>query len=167
MLLGKERQSRFKAAKERRAVLVTFKILKKAEKSGQGGKGIALGVGFDTKIGDGAVEFSLTPMFENYSDFRKGVDKLKGELEDLCLEAEMLFSGGEAQEDISGEMSGREIWEKLSQIGDEEEFARQFNLLGEDKRREVAEHVLTQCNIFSGKASIFSARYNSKSLLLE
>jgi len=30
----------------------------------------------------------------------------------------------------------------------------------------VAEHVLTHCNVFSGKAAVFSSRYDGQSALL-
>lgn len=34
---------------------------------------------------------------------------------------------------------------------------------GEGKKKEVAEHVLSRCNLFSGKAAVFSSRYDENS----
>jgi hypothetical protein len=59
------------------------------------------------------------------------------------------------------------VWSILSSIEDEDQFVRRFNALEEEKRREVAEYVLTKCNIFSGKASAFSSRYSNETGLLE
>jgi len=65
------------------------------------------------------------------------------------------------------EMSSEQIWSILSQIDEEGLFIKGFNGLDDTRRRELAEYILTRCNIFSGKGSIFSERYNSESGLLE
>jgi hypothetical protein len=36
-----------------------------------------------------------------------------------------------------------------------------------EKRIEVADYVLSHCNVFSGQASVFSMRYNSEEGLLD
>ena len=64
-------------------------------------------------------------------------------------------------------MAPEEIWSILSGVSDEDLFIKGFNNLDEGKRRDVAEYVLTQCNIFSGKASIFSSRYNNETGLMD
>jgi len=69
--------------------------------------------------------------------------------------------------EVTPEMSPEQIWSILSQINEEGLFIKGFNSLDDTKRRELAEYVLTRCNIFSGKGSIFSERYNSESGLLE
>ena len=69
--------------------------------------------------------------------------------------------------EFTPEMSPEQIWSILSQIDEEDLFIKGFNSLDDTKRRELAEYVLTRCNIFSGKGSIFSERYNSESGLLE
>ncbi|MBN2123823.1 MAG: nitroreductase [Deltaproteobacteria bacterium] len=58
------------------------------------------------------------------------------------------------------------IWAALSGMR-EKEFIDAFNRMKEVKRREVAEYVLTQCNVFSGNAMIFSGRYDEASALME
>jgi hypothetical protein len=69
--------------------------------------------------------------------------------------------------EFRSDMGPEEIWEILSNITDEDLFIGSFNRLEETKRNEVAEYVLTQCNIFSGKASVFSSRYNNEKGLME
>ena len=64
-------------------------------------------------------------------------------------------------------MNAGEIWSILSAILDEGDFIQAFNALEEGKRKEVAEHVLTHCNVFSGRAAVFSSRYDDKSALME
>ncbi len=141
-----------------------FKLLHEVDQRG----GIkSLGVGLEIKIGDLEVALPITPMFERYEDFEREVERAAQGLKDLISKAERLVKGGDEEEGITEEMDAPKIWEILNRIEDDEEFCRRFNSMGEEQRREVAEYVLTQCNIFSGKASVFSARYNSKSLLLE
>jgi adenosylcobinamide kinase/adenosylcobinamide-phosphate guanylyltransferase len=69
--------------------------------------------------------------------------------------------------DINPDLTPAEIWALLSGVPDEPSFVRGFNSLEESKRREVAEHVLTRCNVFSGRASVFSSLYKDDSALME
>ena len=55
----------------------------------------------------------------------------------------------------------------LSAVSEEAAFVQGFNDLEERTRKAVAEYVLTRCNIFAGKASLFSSRYDSASGLIE
>ena len=79
------------------------------------------------------------------------------------------FKAPTAKEELefTPEMSSEQIWSILSQIDGEDLFIKGFNSLDDSMRRELAEYVLTRCNIFSGKGSIFSERYNSESGFLE
>jgi len=87
---------------------------------------------------------------------------LKGDLNNLKKEIRK-----EGELEFTPEMSPEQIWSILSQIDEEDLFIKGFNSLDDIKRRELAEYVLSRCNIFSGKGSIFSERYNSESGLLE
>jgi hypothetical protein len=64
-------------------------------------------------------------------------------------------------------MSPQEIWQVLTEIKNEEALLKAFNSLSKDKRVEVADHVLTHCNVFSGAGSTFSMRYNREKGILE
>jgi hypothetical protein len=68
--------------------------------------------------------------------------------------------------DLLGDLDPEELWSRLSQIEEEDHFIRSFNELEPSRRRDVAEYVLTTCNIFSGNAAIFSSRYDDESGLL-
>ncbi len=64
---------------------------------------------------------------------------------------------------VAPEMTAEEIWALLSNIPENEVFVERFNGLDGDQRKQVAEYVLTECSIFSGRPSVFAARYDSKS----
>jgi hypothetical protein len=64
-------------------------------------------------------------------------------------------------------MAPDKVWVILKEMDGEEAFVEAFNQLDQARRGLVAEHVLTKCNIFSGRAAIFSARYNSAIGLIE
>mgnify|MGYP001071422400 CR=1 FL=1 len=64
-------------------------------------------------------------------------------------------------------MEPDKVWAILKEMDGEEAFVEAFNQLDQERRGSVAEHVLTKCNIFSGRAAVFSSRYNSATGLLE
>ena len=68
---------------------------------------------------------------------------------------------------VASGMKAEDIWKMLADINNVERFLEQFNILAPEIRHAVAEHVLTKCNVFSGKASVFSARYNDSTGYLE
>ena len=97
------------------------------------------------------------------------VKKLQDSLGRLLEEAKGIFEDfatGEGIE-LTPDMKPEEIWAILSRTKDELLFVKHFNGLDDEKRREVAEYILTQCNIFSGMGSIFSARYDHETAFLE
>lgn len=89
---------------------------------------------------------------------------LKGTMSEDHMEkgAELVKSSPELNPDLTP----AEIWAILSGDPDERSFVRRFNSLEEARRREVAEHVLTRCNVFSGRGSVFSSLYNDESSLM-
>ena len=97
------------------------------------------------------------------------VQAIKDELDALLQRAQKSFeaSATEDELDLRPDMSPEEIWTVLSGLSQEDLFVKSFNRLEEGTRRAVAEHVLTQCNVFSGMPSVFSSRYNSETGLLE
>ncbi|RLB34824.1 MAG: hypothetical protein DRH12_17120 [Deltaproteobacteria bacterium] len=94
---------------------------------------------------------------------------LQHELEELKQKFKSWISPGQRSEglDFPPGTPPEKIWNTLSEIKNEESFVDGFNSLSEEQRKDVAEYVLTHCNVFSGKAAVFSARYNSKSGLME
>jgi len=111
----------------------------------------------------------ITKSCTSYEALEMEVHGVENSLGRILGKAKEIFEKSENQQKFGLEpgMGAEEIWSVLSGIKDEGDFVEMFNSLDEDKRREVAEHVLTKCNIFSGNASIFSARYYDKSAFME
>ncbi len=115
---------------------------------------------------------TLCPMSEpcgSLQGLQVEVDRLKRELDDLLDRAKNTFEGkasGDAL-GVTAEMNAEQIWGRLSKVGDDEAVVRGFNGLEETKRREIAEYILTRCNVFSGRGAFFSARYDEASALME
>lgn len=111
----------------------------------------------------------VTEVCSSYDDFEKVIQTLKDNLEAIRVQAKDLYHASEVQGGLNlrSDMPVDEIWAVLSQVADDDSFVDGFNTLEEIKRREVAEHVLTQCNVFSGKPALFSSRYDNDSGLLK
>lgn len=144
-----------------------FKLMESQEKGASHKKSVRLAL--DLKIGDKDVPFSVSEACSSYEAFAKEVERVREELAGILKRAKDLFSGPSegAGRKFRADATPEEIWSELSKTEDEDFFVSIFNGLDDRKRREVAEFVLTQCNVFSGKASAFSSRYNNESGLLE
>lgn len=146
---------------------VIFDLIRSPE-SGEGEKpGFQLGLRL--KIGDQETICPLTKPFDSYEALENGIQIIKEDLGTVMERAKDLFKGnlpsGEGL-DFDADATPVEIWTLLSKIEDEDLFVNTFNGLEEFKRKEIADHVLTHCNVFSGKASIVSSRYDSDSGLM-
>jgi hypothetical protein len=97
------------------------------------------------------------------------VKRIEENLESILHTTKGIFGASTSGDtfEFRADMEPREIWEILSNITNEDLFISSFNNLEETKRNEVAEYILTQCNIFSGKASVFSSRYNNETGVME
>jgi len=111
----------------------------------------------------------LTQPCQSYRALESEVQAIRQNLEEVLKEAKQVFEGSSKKDNLGlrPEMKAGEIWNILAAILDEEDFIQAFNALEEGKRKEVAAHVLTHCNVFSGKASVFSSHYDDKSSLME
>ena len=142
---------------------------------GADGKPAKVGISIGIEIADGegsrmAGSVLLIPKCTSYEDLEKEVDQIKGELDALVQQSKKMFEAQGAGEEIPGlneDMSPQEIWQILAEIKNEDVLLREFNSLSQEKRFEVADHVLTHCNVFSGAGSIFSMRYNREEGILE
>jgi hypothetical protein len=112
---------------------------------------------------------SLIPKCSSYETLEREISHLKGELDGLLQEAKGQLGLGAGQEDVDldEELGAAELWEILSALTDTELLVRQFNSLSRGKRREIADYVFSQCNVFAGVASVFSVRYNNEEAKLE
>lgn len=97
------------------------------------------------------------------------VERIQDSLNRIAETGKGLFQGVSPDKGmgITAEMAPEEIWSILSEITEDDLFVESFNGLGPARRTEVAEHVLSNCNIFSGKSAVFSARYDNKTGLME
>ena len=130
---------------------------------------ISASIGIPLKVGGHETTCSVSRLCNSYEVLETEVQAIKNNLDSLLAKAKEIFQKNVTEEglDLSPDMEPEQIWEILSDILDEGLFVKRFNDLGEDKRREVAEHVLTRCNIFSGRASVFSSRYDNEKALME
>jgi len=144
-----------------------FEMMTVTDKEKQDETKIRLGICL--KIGNTETICPITGICESYEAFEKEVEALKNNLENVINKAKEIFSGSSLQEtlQLNEDMTAEKIWSILSSVDDEDLFVNSFNSLDEAKRKDVAEYVLTQCNIFSGKASVFSSRYSNDKGFME
>jgi hypothetical protein len=126
-------------------------------------------VGIRVQIADQEVDCPVSQPCRSEKELAEAVEHVREDLERVVEQGKRVLGAISAAVDLGIQpgMSGREVWAVLAQIEDEDQFVRSFNKLTDDQRIEVAEHVLTECNVFSGKASTFSERYNSRTTLME
>jgi hypothetical protein len=106
---------------------------------------------------------------DSYETLEGEISRLKGELDGLLEEAKERFGPGHGQEhvELNEELGAAELWEILSAVADTEVLVRKFNSLSREKRQEIADYVFSQCNVFTGVASVFSQRYDNEEAKLE
>ncbi len=138
-----------------------FKIIKVNNQRKENKKTISIGIDF--QIAGREICCPVSENCHSYEDLAVEVGKIKKNLEYVLKEAKTHFKGPAPKGDsgFEPETSAEEIWATLSGIQDESIFVERFNSLDDTKRMEVAEYVLSKCNIFSGRGSVFSARYNN------
>ena len=144
-----------------------FKIVTVSEKGDDDKVEIRLGI--DLKIGDYEITCPISKTCSSYEALEIEVQAINNQIERILKKAKEIFSESSHQGglDLQNDMTPAQIWSVLSEIDSEDHFIDSFNMLDETRRKEVAEYVLTKCNIFSGKASTFSSRYNNVSGLME
>ncbi len=126
-------------------------------------------LGIKIKLSSFETTCYVTQPCESYRALESEVQGIRQHIEDVLKEARHVFEGSSKTDKLGlrSDMKAGEIWTILSAILEEKDFIQVFNALEEGKRKEVAEHVLTHCNVFSGKAAVFSSRYKDQSALME
>lgn len=126
-------------------------------------------IGIKVKLSSFETTCFVTQPCASYHALESEVQAIRQNLENVLKEARKAFESASKRDPLGlrPDMTAGEIWAILSAILDDEDFVQAFNGLEEGKRREVAEHVLTHCNVFSGKAAVFSSRYNDTSAFME
>lgn len=141
-----------------------FEIIQKAK-----GEARECQIGIRMRVADREIFCPLSDTCSSYVNFEGEVERLKREFDDILVKARRLFQGTSPDGDLglTPDMRADQIWGLLSKVTDDSGFVEGFNGLDEEKRKEVAEYVLTKCNVFSGRAAFFSSRYNAASALME
>jgi hypothetical protein len=145
-------------------------IFEMVTETGKGEEGkTTVSVGVRLRVGGHETTCPISRACHSYETLEIEVQAIRNSLDSLLAEAKRVIAESKADEglDLRSDMDPEEIWSILSGVSDEDLFIKSFNNLDEGKRREVAEYVLTQCNIFSGKASVFSSRYNNETGVMD
>lgn len=142
-----------------------FEIIESKENDNK--MGISLGIRL--KIGDHETICPILGITPSFETFNTEIQILKKGLDNVLNKAKHIFEGDTSDSNIAlnANMTPNEIWEILSSMVNVNAIVDGFNSLNMEKRKEVAEYILTRCNIFSGTGSVFSSRYNNESGFLE
>ena len=126
-------------------------------------------IGIDVRIAGRDVSCPISGVCYSDKDLAVEVEKIQESLNRIA-ESGKGFGGIDLPDKglrIMPEMAPEEVWSILSEIEDDKLFVESFNALDPARRNGVAEHVLSNCSIFSGKGAVFSSRYDNKTGLLK
>ncbi len=142
-----------------------FKIIPSEQKEGEEGVSIGLAV----QIAGREVFCPVTGICRSTDELASEIGKIQEDLARTLEAGKRAFTEGPAEEEIQigPDMSREEVWDVLSKTEDENRFVGSFNGLDETSRRDLAEYVLTECSVFSGKGAVFSARYDQGTGLMK
>ena len=144
-----------------------FKLIQVQEKGEDDKKGFCVGI--DVRVANRDVSCPVSGVCYSEQDLTAEVEKIQEGLNQVKDSGKGLFGVDLPDKGlrITPEMTPEEVWSILSEIAEEDLFMESFNALDSTKRTGVAEHVLANCNIFSGKGAVFSARYDNNTGLLK
>lgn len=140
-----------------------FELINSSETQGGGKKAVALGI--KVQIGENASVCPVADECTSGPELELQVKNIKGMLDEILAAAKAVLEGSKNSGAISlrDDMSPQEIWKILSMESDESLFIEGFNGINDTKRRDVADYVLSNCNTFTGKGAVISARYDRES----
>ena len=144
-----------------------FRIMEGEDCNEEKGKGVYIGI--DVTVAGKRLPCPISDVCYSSGDLEKEIQKIKDHLNLLLEKGKVLLSSSATGSTlkITPEMPANEVWVKLGEITEDNVFVDMFNSLDEEKRKEIAEYVLTQCNIFSGKGAYFSQHYDNESGYME
>ncbi|MBW1704039.1 MAG: hypothetical protein JRJ86_02615 [Deltaproteobacteria bacterium] len=144
-----------------------FKIIELHEKRENNKRGVCIGI--DVRIANREVSCPVSGVCYSEGELAIEAKRIQEDLNRIAYTCKGLFGVDLPDKGlrITPEMAPEEIWSILSEIAEDDLFVETYNGLDPTRRTEVAEHVLSNCNIFSGKAAVFSARYDNKTGLME
>ena len=112
----------------------------------------------------------LTPECEGIEQLERAISHLKGKLDTMLREGTALFRKYQAEREATLKpipKTPQEIWKTMEGSGDLDGMREHFNLLPLEKRKEVANFIFSNVNIFKGAASLFSQHFNEEACLVE
>lgn len=127
----------------------------------------AYSLGIKVKVGKLDTIFAVTEYLP-YDELESEITSLKNDLDEAKnrLASFKMRSRSLKALAIDEDASPGEIWKALSTVADNSMFIEHFNSLSEIKRRELADHIFANCNMFTGKGAFFSAHYVRETGLL-
>jgi len=127
--------------------------------------GITLAV-TDAKSGKSVPVVASCPNLER---FDKEILALKAQMDQLVNEARQKVAEFEKRtlRSAEPEVTSEAIWKKMQASESEQDMCSYFNSLGDGKRLEVAEYILTHASMFKGWGPVFAEHYNMESHILE
>lgn len=141
-----------------------FDLITSKEKD-KGASQVRLGIRLH--IGGNEIVCPVSRPCESLEEFEGEVRLLCDELEELKGRAKRLIGprGLPSGLGLGPDASPQDIWKALCTL-QEEDLVQSFNGLESEQRQAVAEHVLTHCNVFTGKGAVFSRRYDAETGLM-
>ena len=138
------------------------------EEAAEGGESRSVRLGIRCTVRGWETVCPVSESFEGTERLEKEVEMLREDLDRVLDRARKALGTepGVSKPDLAGAGSPEELWQRLTALAGDDEFVKRFNELDEETRREVAEHVLTACNVFSGRPAFFSSRYDTATALL-
>jgi len=126
-------------------------------------------VGIELQVAGSKIQCPLSQGPETEKGLLQEIESLQKELEKLKERLQISIARAEEGVDLdfAPDTPAPQVWDGLCKIEDEEAFVASFNSLPQEQRERVADFVLGHCNVFSGRAAVLSARYNSESGILE
>ena len=113
---------------------------------------------------------ALVPECEGIEQLERAIAHLKGKLDTLLKEGTALFRKHQVEREATLKpipRTPREIWKAMEGAGDLDGMREHFNPLPLEKRKELANFIFTNVNIFKGPASLFSQHFNEEACLVE
>jgi len=144
-----------------------FKIIEIHKERQDDKRGICIGI--DIRIGQNKVSCPISEVCYSDRDLVVEVERIQENINRIAESGKRLFGVDLPDKGlrITPGMAPEKVWPVLSEIAEDDFFVESFNALSPTMRTEVAEYVLSHCNIFSGKGAVFSARYDNKTGLME
>jgi hypothetical protein len=119
---------------------------------------------------DGRGFVLLAPECEGIEQLERVISHLKGKLDIVLEEGRALFRKYQTEREATLQpipKTPQEIWKEMERAGSLDGMREYFNPLPLEKRKEVADFIFTNVNIFKGAASLFSQHFNEEACLVE